>query len=117
MAKKYGSVIDYIETKAVYDGEFGSGYRVSMYKVAGSDKLAYILYAATDDVGLPNHRAARKRKQILDYLASVNVDKCKADLTYVADLAAHQFTVPQCVVTYAVRSLYVPSSYLEKYKG
>jgi hypothetical protein len=117
MANKYGSITGYIETKAIYDGEFGDGYRVSMYKVAGSNKLAYILYAASDDVGMPNHQVARKRKQILDYLASVNVDKCKADLTYVADLVAHQFTVPECVVTYAVRSLYVPSSYLAKYKG
>jgi hypothetical protein len=117
MASKYGSVIGYIETRAVYDGEFGSGYRVSMYKVAGSDKLAYILYAAADDVGMTNHRAARKRKQILDYLASVNVDKCKADLTYVADLVSHQLTVPEYVVTYAVRSLYVPSAYLAKLKS
>jgi len=117
MTGRYSSITTYIETKAVYDGDFGDGYRVSMYKVVDSGKLAYILYATSDDVGLPNHRAARKRKQVLDYLASRNVDKCKAELTYVADLVAHQLTVPEHVVTYAVRSLYVPSSYLAEYKG
>jgi len=113
----YKDTTAYVHTSPIYDADFGSGYRVSIYRVVDTDKLAYILYAAEDGVGLGNHRLARRRKQILDYLAANGVEKCKADLTYVADLVGNQLTVPDCVITYVIRSIYVPSSLLPKAAG